>query len=54
MAASLATLSAGREGANVALAARRSHYNRVRPHSALGDAPPATFAEKVRLAQEAA
>jgi putative transposase len=36
------------------LAAWRRDYNRLRPHSALGNAAPAEFAEKIRLAQEAA
>lgn len=40
--------------ARVALATWRADYNRVRPHSALGDTSPAAFAEKIRLAQEAA
>ncbi len=36
------------------LATWRDDYNRLRPHSALGNAAPAEFAEKIRLAQEAA
>ena len=36
------------------LAAWREDYNRPRPHSALGNAAPAEFAEKIGLAQEAA
>jgi putative transposase len=36
------------------LAAGRQDYNQTRPHSALGNIPPATFAATIRLAQEAA
>jgi putative transposase len=36
------------------LAAWRVDYNANRPHSALGNIPPAQYAEMVRLAQEAA
>ncbi len=35
-------------------AAWKNDYNRLRPHSALGNAAPADFAETIRLAQEAA
>ncbi len=36
------------------LAAWRHDYNRMRPHSALANATPAEFAERIRLAQKAA
>jgi putative transposase len=36
------------------LAAWRQDYNQTRPHSALGNIPPAAFAATIRLAQEAA
>jgi putative transposase len=38
----------------VVLAAWRADYNGTRPHSGLGNIPPAEFAEKIRLEQEAA
>jgi putative transposase len=40
--------------ARVVLAAWRADYNASRPHSALGNIPPAEFAEKMRLAEVAA
>ena len=48
------TLFSSLPHARVALAAWRSDCNRVCPHSALGGTSPAAFAEKIRLAQEAA
>lgn len=47
------TLFSSLPQARAVLAAWRSDYNRTRPHSALGNATPAEFAEKIRLAQEA-
>lgn len=48
------TLFSSLPQARVVLAAWRSDYNRTRPHSALGNATPAEFAERIRLAEEAA
>jgi putative transposase len=48
------TLFSSLAQARSVLAAWRHDYNRLRPHSALGNAAPAEFAEKIRLAQEAA
>ena len=48
------TLFSSLAQARSVLAAWRHDYNRLRPHSALGNAAPAEFAEKTRLAQEAA
>jgi putative transposase len=48
------TLFSSLAQARSVLAAWRDDYNRHRPHSALGNAAPEEFAEKIRLAQEAA
>jgi putative transposase len=48
------TLFSSLTQARSVLAAWKNDYNRLRPHSALGNAAPADFAEKIRLAQEAA
>ncbi len=48
------TLFSSLAQARSVLAAWRHDYNRLRPHSALGNAAPAEFAEKIRLAREAA
>jgi putative transposase len=48
------TLFSSLAQARVVLAAWRVDYNETRPHSGLGNIPPAQFAEKIRLAQEAA
>ncbi len=48
------TLFSSLAQARSVLAAWRHDYNCLRPHSALGNAAPAHFAEKIRLAQEAA
>jgi putative transposase len=48
------TLFSSLTQARAVLAEWRQDYNRTRPHSALGNVPPALFAEKIRLAQEAA
>jgi putative transposase len=48
------TLFSSLPQARAVLAAWRRDYNRTRPHSALGNATPAEFAERIRLAEEAA
>jgi putative transposase len=48
------TLFSSLPQARSVLAAWKNDYNRLRPHSALGNTAPAEFAEKIRLAQEAA
>jgi putative transposase len=48
------TLFSSLAQARAMLAGWRRDYNRLRPHSALGNAAPAEVAEKIRLAQEAA
>ena len=48
------TLFSSLAQARSVLASWRHDYNRLRPHSALGNTAPADFAEKIRLAQEAA
>jgi putative transposase len=48
------TLFSSLPQARVALAEWRRDYNLTRPHSALGNTPPAVFAERIRLAKEAA
>ena len=48
------TLFSSLAHAREALAAWRDDYNRTRPHSALGNLPPAEYAQKIQLAQEAA
>lgn len=48
------TLFSSLAQARSVLSAWRDDYNRRRPHSALGNAAPEEFAEKIRLAQEAA
>lgn len=48
------TLFSSLAQARSVLAAWKHDYNRLRPHSALGNAAPAEFAEKIRLALEAA
>ena len=48
------TLFSSLPQARSVLATWREDYNRLRPHSALGNAAPAEFAEKIRLAREAA
>ena len=48
------TLFSSLAHARTVLSGWQSDYNRTRPHSALGNTPPAEFAEKIRLAQEAA
>jgi putative transposase len=48
------TLFSSLAQARSVLAAWRVDYNGTRPHSALGNIPPAQYAEKIRLAQEAA
>jgi putative transposase len=48
------TLFSSLAQARSVLAAWRVDYNGTRPHSALGHIPPAKYAEKIRLAQEAA
>ena len=48
------TLFSSLAQARAVLAEWRRDYNRERPHSAIGNIPPALFAEKIRLAQEAA
>jgi putative transposase len=48
------TLFSSLAQARVVLAAWRADYNGTRPHSGLGNIPPAEFAEKIRLEQEAA
>lgn len=48
------TLFSSLAQARSVLAAWRVDYNGTRPHSALGHIPPAKYAEKIRLAHEAA
>lgn len=48
------TLFSSLAQARIVLAAWRADYNASRPHSALGNIPPAAFAEKMRLAEAAA
>jgi putative transposase len=48
------TLFSSLPQARSVLAAWKNDYNRLRPHSALGNTAPAEFAEKIRPAQEAA
>ncbi|MEM8575865.1 MAG: IS3 family transposase [Pseudomonadota bacterium] len=48
------TLFSSLAHARAVLAAWRDDYNWTRPHSALDNATPAEFAEKIRLAEEAA
>ena len=48
------TLFSSLPQARAALAEWRRDYNLTRPHSALGNTPPAVFAEGIRLAKEAA
>lgn len=48
------TLFSSLPNAKAVLTAWRNDYNRHRPHSALGNASPEEYAEKMRLAQEAA
>jgi putative transposase len=48
------TLFSSLDQARRVLAAWRLDYNGHRPHSALGNIPPDRYAEKIRLAQEAA
>ena len=48
------TLFSSLAHAKAVLAAWKEDYNRTRPHSALGNLPPAEYAEKIRLAREAA
>jgi putative transposase len=48
------TLFSSLAHARIALAAWRADYNASRPHSALGNIPPAVFAEKMKLAEAAA
>jgi putative transposase len=49
-----ATLFSSLGQARSVLAAWRDDYNRLRPHSALGNTAPMDFAEKIRPAREAA
>jgi putative transposase len=48
------TLFSSLAHARAVLAAWRADYNASRPHSAIGNIPPAEFAEKMRLAEAAA
>jgi putative transposase len=48
------TLFSSLAHAKSVLAAWKEDYNRTRPHSALGNLPPAEYAQKIRLAPEAA
>jgi putative transposase len=47
------TLFSSLPQARAVFAAWRRNYNRTRPHSALANASPAKFAERIRLAEEA-